>query len=129
MIRDPKPVAALVATWREQASSLAGYADPVAKAFADVADQLEAALQAEAADSLSLTEAARVGGYSADHLGRLIRAGQIPNVGTKTRPRIRAAEVPRKATTTTGTLAPGSLRCDIGGSTRSNTSTSVRRSP
>lgn len=42
----------------------------------------------------SLSEAARITGYSADHLGRLLRDGVIPNHGQKGRPRVRVSEIP-----------------------------------
>ena len=40
--------------------------------------------------TLSLVEAARESGYSADHLGRLVRDGRIPNAGTARRAQDRA---------------------------------------
>lgn len=46
---------------------------------------------------LSLTRAAVESGYSADHLGRLIREGKIPNAGRQHAPRIRRADLPMKA--------------------------------
>jgi hypothetical protein len=45
---------------------------------------------------LSLVEAAERSGYTADHLGRLVRSGKIPNVGRKNAPRIRARDLPPK---------------------------------
>jgi hypothetical protein len=37
-----------------------------------------------------------VTGYSADHLGRLIREGKLANHGRPNAPRVRAADLPRK---------------------------------
>ncbi len=62
---------------------------------------METALGGWKDDLLTLTEAARESGYSADHLGREIRAGRIPNAGRPHAPRIRRGELPRK---------PGPLR-------------------
>ncbi|MDE2782551.1 MAG: hypothetical protein OXK77_06320, partial [Gemmatimonadota bacterium] len=42
-------------------------------------------------------EAARESGYSADHLGRLVRDGRIPNAGRPGAPRIARTDLPRKA--------------------------------
>jgi hypothetical protein len=38
-----------------------------------------------------------VSGYSADYLGRMLRSGSIPNAGRPHAPRIRRADLPRKA--------------------------------
>jgi hypothetical protein len=46
--------------------------------------------------SMSLADAAACTGYSADHIGRLVRAGRIPNVGRKNAPRVRCRDLPSK---------------------------------
>ncbi len=46
---------------------------------------------------LTLTEAAATSGYSADHLGHLVREGKIPNAGRPGAPRIALRDLPRKA--------------------------------
>ena len=56
------------------------------------ADELEA--------TLSLVEAASESGYSADHLGRLVRDGKIPNAGRPGAPRIARKHLPRKCHST-----------------------------
>jgi hypothetical protein len=38
---------------------------------------------------LTLSQAAKVSGYSADHLGRLVRDGKLPNAGRPYSPRIK----------------------------------------
>jgi hypothetical protein len=38
-----------------------------------------------------------VSGYSADHLGELVREGKIPNAGRKNAPLIRRLDLPMKA--------------------------------
>jgi hypothetical protein len=45
---------------------------------------------------MSLKEASAVTGYSSGHLGRLIRDGKVHNLGTKKRPKVRYADLPRK---------------------------------
>jgi hypothetical protein len=45
---------------------------------------------------LTLAEAAAASGYSADHLGRLVRAGRLVNIGRAGAPRVRRGDLPRK---------------------------------
>ena len=44
----------------------------------------------------SLAQAASLCGYTADHLGRLVRAGKIPNRGRPQAPRVCISECPRR---------------------------------
>lgn len=57
--------------------------------------ELDAAIRAEGAMALSLREAARASGYSADHLGRLVRSGVVHNVRRPNVPRVRLLDLPR----------------------------------
>jgi len=84
--------------WREQARQLSRFAPGLAEVFQTVANELEEAAEAQAADLLTLQEAAQISGYSASHLGRLVREGVIPNHGRKGAPRLRRAELPRRVT-------------------------------
>jgi hypothetical protein len=88
---------ALVATWRARACDLEPYAPAAARAFLAAADELETALAASNEARVSLNDAARLSGYSPDHLGRLIREGKMRNYGTRHRPRVRVGDLPRKA--------------------------------
>jgi len=45
---------------------------------------------------LNLQQAAEESGYSADHLGRLVKDGEIPNAGRTKAPRILRKDLPRK---------------------------------
>jgi hypothetical protein len=63
------------------------------KVAAEILDDLRA-LQSE--DLVTLGEASRLGGYSVDHLQRLVRQGTIENVGRKHAPRLRRQDVPTK---------------------------------
>ena len=45
----------------------------------------------------SLVEASRESGYSADHLGRLVREGKTPNAGRPGARRVALKDLPRKA--------------------------------
>jgi hypothetical protein len=57
---------------------------------------LEETTNRSEAVALSLGEAAAETGYSADHLGRLVRQGRIPNAGRKNAPRVLRSDLPRK---------------------------------
>lgn len=87
----------LVARWRARAEELRPYAASVARAFDAAAAELDAVLEAEAGEALTLPQAAAVSGYSADYLGRMIRERRIPNAGRPHAPRIRRSDLPRKA--------------------------------
>jgi hypothetical protein len=63
---------------------------------------------------LTLTEAAHRSGYSREHLGRLVATGTIPNAGRPNAPRIRVADLPRKA----GHLPPQQEDSQIAGASR-----------
>lgn len=87
----------LVAAWRTRAQQLEKYAPAAARAFADCADELEAALTTtDGSPLVGLNDASRISGYSADHLGRLVRQKKLANYGTPRRPRVRVADLPRK---------------------------------
>jgi len=58
--------------------------------------EMEGVFRAEGSEVLSLGEAARISGYSTDHLGRLVRLGTLPNVGRRHRPRVRVQDLPQK---------------------------------
>lgn len=57
---------------------------------------LEAVLAGSGSEALTLAEAAVRSGYSRDHLARLVRQGDLANVGRKHAPRVLARELPRK---------------------------------
>jgi hypothetical protein len=92
-----RDLADLVATWRERVALLSRYAPAAATALEEAAGELEATLRSIGADLLTLEAAARECGYSADHLGRLIRRGSLNNHGRQGAPKVRRDELPRKA--------------------------------
>ena len=47
-------------------------------------------------EPLSLARAAAESGYSADHLGRMVREGKLANAGRPNAPKVRRADLPRK---------------------------------
>ena len=95
---EPASVEGLPANWRKQAKALRRYGgETPATAIERCADDLEATLVERDETTFSLVEASRQSGYSADHLGRLVRDGKIPNAGRPGAPRIARAHLPRKA--------------------------------
>ena len=58
--------------------------------------ELEAEMRNEENEPLTIAQAAAEGGYSEEHLRRLVREEQIPNAGRPNAPRIRRADVPKK---------------------------------
>jgi hypothetical protein len=61
------------------------------------ATELERALQDAGDTPLTLAEAAAESGYSIEHLRRLVSEGRIANAGRRYAPRIRRADLPKKA--------------------------------
>ena len=88
-------VAALLSHWRSRATDLERYAPAAAQAFRDAADELAEALNG-AEETVSLKEAAMLGGYPVDSLQRMVASGRIQNYGRKGKPRVRRADVPAK---------------------------------
>jgi len=57
---------------------------------------MEQALREQREQRLTLAAAAERSGYSADHLGRLVRTGRLPNAGHRGAPRVRAGDLPMR---------------------------------
>jgi hypothetical protein len=90
--------ASLLSKWRERAANLQQFGDPnSARLWQLAAVELEQALKALGEETLTLTEAAALSGYSADHLGWLVKHGKLRNYGRKNAPRIRRADLPIKS--------------------------------
>src|SRR5579863_6569760 len=73
--------------------------DGRARALEWASEQFEAALREHNDEVVGLEEAARISGYSAEHLARLVREGKIPDArpnGTKGRLVFRRRDVPVK---------------------------------
>lgn len=79
----------------------------------EVLADFAAVARADAEEILDLRQAARESQYSADHLGRLVRLGKIPNVGRPHAPRIRRGDLPRKP----AALRPEASRLSLLGAT------------
>lgn len=95
-------LADLAARWRLKAEQLERFAPAAATAFRDAALDLESELRAVEDETLTLSEAAQSSGFSVDHLRHLVAAGAIANAGRKGAPRIRRADLPRRAPKATG---------------------------
>jgi len=73
--------------------SLHGQVDAAALAR-EIVSSIRAIRETSLEEPLSLAEAAKRSGYTADHIGRLVREGKVPNVGRKNAPRVRARDLP-----------------------------------
>ena len=91
-------LAILSEAWRTRANILRHYgSETAAMALEACAAELEEAWRRKDEPILTLAEAARESGYSADHLSHLVREGKIPNAGRFGAPRIALRDLPRKA--------------------------------
>ena len=89
----------LARTWQAEAQQLRtryGMDQLATLAETHAAELLEAMREAND-QQLTLSEAASESGYSVRRLRELIAEGRIPNAGRKGAPRIRRADVPRRA--------------------------------
>jgi hypothetical protein len=88
----------LVAKWQGRRADWQSFGALVSGAAVaeEILSDLAALSRSEREISVSLREASSIGGYSIDHLQRLVAKGDIHNVGRKHRPRIRRADVPVK---------------------------------
>ena len=99
----------LISGWRTSAKLFREHEQATtAVAYERCADALEDVLAQENEAPLNLQEAAAESGYSPDHLGRLVREGQIPNSGKPGAPRVARKDLPRKLD-----VAPRSPRTQI----------------
>lgn len=91
-------VAALLDAWRNEVSELTDrYAQPaLASITTNHIKELEKALRNDFDQPLTLREAAKVSGFTEDHIGRLVRQGKIANLGRTNAPRVRRGDLPTK---------------------------------
>ena len=87
-----------VAKWTTEADAMQrrGVMVNGAGLLAEVLADFKTVQASQAQAVLSLPEAASRSGYTAEHLGRMVREGRISNAGRKGAPRILAADLPRK---------------------------------
>jgi hypothetical protein len=93
-----KHVRELVEKWRAEVTNLRNlyFDERVSRIVARLADELNQALESDEAELLTLEQAAGESGYSAEHLGRMVRTGRVANGGRAHAPRIRRADLPLK---------------------------------
>lgn len=109
--------------WREKAELFRQHGhEATARTYEVCSAELEAAVRDGAQELLDLKEAARVSGYSPDHLGRLVRDGKIPNAGRRNAPKIRRADLPRRPDQVTAPTKNSDAESDfpLTGTTRGN---------
>ncbi len=88
-----------IRVWREYADECEAAGDPRgAFVYREVADELEALLDRRDAETVSLTRAAEVSGYSRSYIYKLVRAGRLENVSDGWEIRLRRRDLPKKVT-------------------------------
>ena len=102
----------LALEFRNTAKVFREHADEsVAIAYEKCANRIEQAFNEEDNVLLNLQQASEESGYSADHIGRLIREKKLPNAGRQGAPRIARRDLPIKLNSTVpgvAEAAPGS---------------------
>jgi hypothetical protein len=84
----------LPSSWRERVHYLREYGDSnTARLWDLAAEELDAALAAHGQETLTLVQAARESGFTADLLSALVKNERIPNAGRDGAPRIRRADL------------------------------------
>jgi len=87
----------LLQLWQQRADFLHQYGDPnSARIWRTAAVELERALEAFGAETLTVDEAAKVTGYTPDYIRKQIAAGDLPNAGRKNAPRVRRGDLKAK---------------------------------
>jgi hypothetical protein len=91
--------AQFVGIWSKKAEEWKRFSVQVegAKLVEAILTDLDAVFSFEHDEVLTLRTASELSGYTVDHLGREVRAGRIPNAGSKQRPRILRGHLPTKA--------------------------------
>ena len=84
--------------WREKATELRRFgAEDQATTLEYCADDLDETWRIWQTEPLTLDEAVEESGYSYSSLEKRVRSGRIPNIGELGAPRVRRADLPRKA--------------------------------
>lgn len=87
----------LLERWRDEARLLRKRSCPhQANLIESLVEEAQVFLADQSEETVNLQRASELSGYSAAHLGRLIRQGKIPNAGRPGAPRIALKDLPRK---------------------------------
>lgn len=97
-------IEALGLEWIAEADAytLKGVATEAANTLRRCANELRLRFRYEQEHTVNLQEAAAISGYTADHIGKLVRDGKVENLGRLNSPRVRVADLPRKPRRLTG---------------------------
>jgi hypothetical protein len=88
---------ALTERWAQHAVELRGYGhEATATTLERSRKELLDVIEQAGNELLNLTQAAAASGYTADHIGRQVRAGRLKNHGRPKAPRVRRADLPKK---------------------------------
>lgn len=94
---DARRILDLVVAWQSRATMLKEYgAEAQAAAIEACATELTDTVKEWQDEELTLEQAVEETGYSYSTLQQKVAAGEITNVGTKGRPRVRRNDLPRK---------------------------------
>ncbi|HEY4131677.1 MAG TPA: hypothetical protein VGM50_13745 [Gemmatimonadaceae bacterium] len=116
-------IADLIAKWSALAVDLAPYNAGAAEALRRVSLELEAELHHESDALYTPSQAAAQTGYHPESICRMIREGRVVNHGTKHRPRVKLADLPKKTSMRVRTDKRAVAR--IGSSTTSSASKEI----
>ncbi len=94
-IKPPEHLGSVIERWKQRQDEWTKL-DASVKAAPLIGEMLAdlEALGKASDDELNLTDAARVSGYSPDHLSRLVRDGKLSNYGRRGAPRVKRSELP-----------------------------------
>lgn len=108
------PLASLLTLWERDAAALDRRGDGRGAALLrQCVAETRAAIETAADEVLTLSEAALVSGYSADHLRHLVADGTIANQGRKGAPRVRRGDLPARPAAGKGSAATSSGSYDL----------------
>jgi len=102
-------IASLILEWEQDLEVLARHKAAQADWLEARITQLKETLTKDGDQLLTLRDAAKLTGYSVDHIGRLVRNGEVPNAGRPRSPRVRKGDLPLKA----GYLPPRSTGTNV----------------
>jgi hypothetical protein len=105
---DARRLLEIASGWRARATMLREYgAEAQAAALDACAVELSDAIKAWQDEPLTLEEAVKESGYSYSTIQQKVAMGEIVNVGTRGRPRVKRYDLPRKAPRARFELASG----------------------